>query len=110
MEDGLQDILRNFFGYWEVWHIVLAIWLWLMIFFQRFPMNYLTGWAKPILSKHKTTLLVLLIAVIFECVQPLWGYGYTKAHFANSFKDLLAALVGIVICLYSVSTFIKKST
>ncbi len=93
----MTEILRSLFGYWEVWHIVLATWLFMAIYFARFPFNYYWKLINRRPFKQLTFLTVLAIAVIWEVLESQWNtqsYPNVKAFVLNSYKDLLAAVVG----------------
>ena len=91
----MTKTLKSIFGYWEMWHMVLATWLYL-IFFQ-FAYNG---------HKQLSFLTVMGIAVLWEVAEYLWesakdfkSYkGDKKAFFVNSMKDLGAALVSCLVC------------
>ena len=88
-------ILKKIFGYWEVWHMVLATWLYI-IFFQ-FVFNG---------HKQLSFLAVLGVALLWEIVEYFYEHnknfesygGERKAFFVNSMKDMLAALVSCLVC------------
>lgn len=92
----MTKILKNIFGYWEVWHIVLATWLYI-IFFQ-FVYNG---------HKQLSFLSVIGVAIVWEVIEYFWEQhknfesynGDKKAFFVNSMKDMLAALVGSLVCI-----------
>jgi hypothetical protein len=91
----MTEIIKKIFGYWEVWHMVLATWLYLIFFFHIWDGH-----------KQLSFLCVLAVALLWEIVEFFWeqskGFesynGNRKAFFVNSFKDLLAALVSCVVC------------
>ena len=92
----MTKILKKIFGYWEVWHIVLATWLYLFFFLYVYDGH-----------KQLTLLTVMGIAIVWEyLIEFLWetykkfeSYnGNRKAFFLNSLKDLLAALVSCLVC------------
>lgn len=76
----------EWFGYWEVWHVVLATWLFLFIW-RFYPYN-----------KQRVFLWVLAIAVGWELSEIVWNQGaYSgwRHQFGNSMKDILGALLAI---------------
>ncbi len=93
----MTSILTALFGYWEVWHIVLASWLFMAVYFARFPFNYYWGLINRVPFKQLTLFTVMGIAIIWEVLEAQWNvksYPNVKAFILNSYKDLLAALVG----------------
>jgi hypothetical protein len=101
----MTQILRSLFGYWEVWHVVLATWLFMWIYFARFPMNYLWKLIGRIPFKQLTFLIVIAIAILWEILEAQWNlksYPNFRAFLLNSYKDLLAALVGSVVSIFMI--------
>lgn len=92
----MTKLLKKIFGYWEVWHIVSATWLYI-IFFQFVYDGH----------KQLSFLSVIGVAIIWEVIEYFWEQhknfesygGNKKVFFVNSMKDLLAALVGSLACV-----------
>ena len=81
--------MQKIFGYWEVWHIVLAMILY-MILYKFFD------------SKQVVFLLVMSTALMWEVSELFWNlkaYKDTRAFILNSYKDMLAALSGSLVCV-----------
>ena len=91
----MTKLLKKLFGYWEVWHIVLATWLYLIFFLYVYNGH-----------KQLTLLSVMGVAILWEVGEYFWeqnkGFesynGDRKAFFINSFKDLLGALLSCLVC------------
>jgi len=91
----MVNLIRKLFGYWEVWHMVLATWLYIFLF------NYV--WNE---NKQLSLISVMGVAIIWEILEyfreQVKGFesynGNRKAFFLNSIKDLLAALVSCLVC------------
>ncbi len=80
--------MESFLGYWEVWHMVLATWLFFIVF-RFMPYN-----------KHKVFLAVLAVALAWELSEIVWNqaaYATWRAQFINSGKDMLAALIAVAV-------------
>jgi len=78
--------MTTFFGYWEVWHVVLAAWLTILVM-RFYPYE-----------KQKVIYWVLGIAIAYEISEIFWNQGaYTgwRHQFGNSMKDIVAAMVGM---------------
>ena len=88
-------MIKKVFGYWEVWHLVLATWLYIIVFMYVWDGH-----------KQLSLLSVMGVAILWEIGEFFWeqskGFesysGNRKAFFINSFKDLLAALVSCLVC------------
>jgi hypothetical protein len=86
--------MKKLFGYWEVWHIVLAMMLY-MIFYRYIDIESYD-------VKHVCFLLVMGIALLWEIAEYFWNlkaYTDSRHYLINSFKDMLAALIGSTICV-----------
>ena len=79
----------KFIGYWEVWHLVLSMPLFMIAY-------RLVGY------KQMAFLIVIAIAVLWEVAEFFWNlkaYKDFKHFLLNSYKDLLMALIGNLICV-----------
>ena len=79
----------KFIGYWEVWHLVLAMILYL-------------GLYRFIEHKQLCFLIVLGVALLWEIAEYFWNlkaYKDKRAFVVNSYKDMLMALAGSLICV-----------
>jgi hypothetical protein len=79
----------KYIGYWEVWHLVLAIILYM-------------GLYKFIEHKQLCFIIVMGIAVGYEVGEYFWNlkaYKDTKHFLLNSYKDLGMALIGSLVCV-----------
>ncbi len=82
-------MLSKFIGYWEVWHLVLAMILFMIAY--RF-----VGY------KQMAFLIVIAVAVLWEIAEYFWNikaYKDKKHFLLNSYKDLGMALIGSLICI-----------
>ena len=81
--------MKKIIGYWEVWHLVLAMVLYL-------------GLYRFIDHKQLCMIIVMGVAVLWEVSEYFWNLKAYKdfRHFLlNSYKDLLMALIGSIICV-----------
>ena len=79
--------LSQLFGYWEMWHFLLATWLFFI--FLRYIPN---------ITIQKAFLLVLAVALAWELAEFIWNrdaYSTFQAQFINSAKDMGAALISV---------------
>jgi hypothetical protein len=82
----------DWFGYWEVWHVVLAMILTLVLM-RFYPY-----------SKQRVLLWVLAIALAYELSEVLWNadaYNGWRHQFGNSMKDIIAALIGFSAVIFA---------
>ena len=95
-----MEILKSLFGYWEVWHVVLAGWLWAILYFQRFPANYYFKLLGRRPTKQICSFTVLGVALLYELIEPTWNlsaYPSARALLLNSFKDMASAALSVVV-------------
>ena len=79
----------KFIGYWEVWHLVLAMILYM-------------GLYRFIEHKQLCMMVVMGVAILWEVLEYFWNLkAYKdKRHFLlNSYKDLGMALIGSLVCV-----------
>lgn len=81
--------MKKFIGYWEVWHLVLALILYMGLY--RFIDN-----------KQLCMIIVMGIALVWEVAEFFWNlaaYKSVKHFLLNSYKDIGMALIGSLICI-----------
>ena len=81
--------MKKFIGYWEVWHLVLAMILYI-------------GLYRFIDHKQLCLTIVMGTAVLWEVAEFFWNlsaYKSVKHFLLNSYKDVLMALIGSLICV-----------
>jgi hypothetical protein len=92
----MTKFLKKLFGYWEVWHLALAPYAYIIFY------NWQDG------HKQKAFLLTMALALLWELGEWAWqsykkyeAYGGSgRAFFVNSMKDMLAALLASLACTF----------
>jgi len=87
-------MIKKLFGYWEVWHIVLSMILYMIVYRFLYIQN--------IDNRQFSFIVVMVIALLYEGTEFIWnrtGYKNLRHQFLNSMKDMLAALLGSVLCV-----------
>jgi hypothetical protein len=81
--------MQKIIGYWEVWHLVLAMILYMALY--RF-----------IDHKQLCTIIVMGVALLWEVAEYFWNlkaYKDKKHFILNSYKDMAMALIGSLACI-----------